>query len=77
MNKKETVAIRPPVDEVVIAFCDDCFYLSCTEERQDAEYSMGFGRTEHKCNYHYLTLKHGAYHPRLPRPGDCNAYRRR
>lgn len=53
-------------------FCDDCKWLSITEEEQN---KVPKGKYKpHWCHKGYRCLTHRGMHPHLPRPVECSWY---
>lgn len=54
-------------------YCDDCLNLTPTEEEQR---KLNY-QVLHWCRRLKVQLFHGEHHPRLPRPEECDDYKRR
>lgn len=51
-----------------VRFCNDCDYLLPTEKQQDISGVKGY----HRCLLFKKIVKHGRYHPNLPKLKECS-----
>lgn len=61
--------------DLTIKFCGSCLNLTPTEEEQDS--MQIFARPKHWCRRLKKHIKHGFYHPNLPRLEGCDDYKPR